>query len=82
MQIGIQQQTSGEVRLRVYMGKPSPAGVPTLTSFDWDIYLTAAQWLALQVAVGATGFQAGTVHLEYLMPAGQSAGALSPILRD
>ena len=82
MQIGFERMTSGNIRARVYMGKPTPAGSPTLTSFDWDVVFTQAQWIAMLTAVYADGAHAGTLHLESLSPTGVSAGALSPKFQD
>lgn len=82
MQIGFERMTSGNIRARVYMGKPAPSGSPEPTSFDWDVIFTQAQWVAMLTNVYSDGAHAGTLHLEHLSPAGVSAGSLSPKFQD
>jgi hypothetical protein len=73
MNISFMQTAAGDMRIRVHQkeGSANDGG------FDFQVDLTAAQWITLLTAVGADGAHAGTASVPAYTPDGKSAGELA-----
>lgn len=68
------QLTSGKIQIRKTNKNVNPEEV------DFEVVLTAAQWITLITGVGADGLHAGVANTPVYTPILESGGSLSPVV--